>query len=309
MDSVSIIIPVYNSENTIRTLVDELVIKLSYKYILEVILVNDCSSDNSENVCIDLHKKYKNMVSFYSLSKNVGEHNAVMAGLNNVSGEYVVIMDDDFQNPVTEVIKLVTYAVKSKYDVVYTYYTKKKHSIFRNIGSWFNDKIANLVLKKQKNLYLSSFKIIHIFIVKEIIKYDLPFPYLDGLILRTTENIGTIEVKHQERYTGKSGYTFNKLFSLWLNMFTNFSILPLRLSIILGIVFAFVGFIIGIHTIYEKFINPDIPLGYATIIVVFTMFAGIQLVAIGVLGEYLGRVYLSINKQPQYLIRKKLIKK
>ena len=302
--SVSIVIPVYNAEFSIGKLVDELVSELNHHYNLEIVLVNDNSQDNSEEICIGLYEKYKNVVSFYSLSKNVGEHNAVMAGLNNVSGEYVVIMHDDFQNPISEVIKLISYASGNIYDVVYTYYKKKKHSYLRNLGSWFNDKIANYMLNKPKNLYLSSFKIINEHIVQEIIKYDLPFPYIDGLILRTTDNLGKIEVKHSERKRGKSGYTLKKLISLWSNMFTNFSILPLRISIIIGFIFAIIGFLYGIQSIIEKLLNPDIPIGYPSIIVLIVIFSGVQLMAIGMIGEYLGRVFLSQNKKPQYTIRK-----
>ncbi|SVE48879.1 uncharacterized protein METZ01_LOCUS501733, partial [marine metagenome] len=178
MVSVSIVIPVYNAEFSIGKLVDKLVSELKHQYNLEIVLVNDNSQDNSEEVCIGLYERYKNVVSFYSLSKNVGEHNAVMAGLNNISGDYVIIMDDDFQNPVSEVIKLISYVREKDYDVVYTYYKKKKHSFYRNLGSRFNDKMANIMLKKPKDLYLSSFKMINKYLVNEIIKYDLPFPYI-----------------------------------------------------------------------------------------------------------------------------------
>jgi len=302
-----VVIPIYNAEKTIGKLVDELIAGLSDKYNLEIVLVNDNSQDNSEEVCISLHKKYNDLVSFYSLSRNVGEHNAVMAGLNNVSGEFVVIMDDDFQNPISEVIKLISFATKNDYDVVYTYYEKKKHSFLRNLGSWFNDKVANLMLKKPKDLYLSSFKIINKFIVHEIIKYDLPFSYIDGLILRTTDSIGKIRVKHDERKSGKSGYTVKKLVSLWLNMFTNFSILPLRVSVVLGFVFSSFGLLLGVATIIEKIMNPEIPQGIASLIVIISIFSGVQLIAIGMVGEYLGRVFLSQNKAPQYSVKSKFI--
>jgi len=305
MTSVSIVIPVYNAEDSIGKLVDELVSELNHQYDLEIVLVNDNSQDNSEKICIALYERNKDVIKFYSLSKNVGEHNAVMAGLNNFSGEYALIMDDDFQNSISEVIKLISYANKNDYDVVYTYYKKKKHSLFRNLGSWFNDKAANILLRKPKDLYLSSFKIINKYLVNEIIKYDLPFPYIDGLVLRTTDNIGKIEVEHSERMSGQSGYTPKKLVSLWLNMFTNFSILPLRISIFTGFIFAFIGFFLGIQTVIEKLVNPDIPIGYPTVIVVIVIFSGIQLVALGMIGEYLGRLFLSQNKKPQYSIRKK----
>jgi len=301
---ISIVIPVYNGALSIDRLVDELIARISPVFNIEIVLVNDCSPDNSEEVCIGITKKHPEYVSFYSLAMNVGEHNTVMAGLNKASGDFAVIIDDDFQNQVSEVIKLIDFMINSNYDVVYTFYEEKKHSVFRNLGSQFNDKVANVMLKKPKDLYLSSFKIINRFLINEVIKYDLPYPYLDGLILRRTSNIGKIKVSHTERQLGKSNYTLRKLISLWLNMFTNFSILPLRISIILGFIFSFVGFIISIDAIIEKIFNPHLPQGYTFIVIIISFYAGIQLIAIGMVGEYLGRLFMAHNKKPQYSIRK-----
>ena len=302
---ISIVIPVFNGEKTIEPLIKQLIDKLNTLCSFEIILINDCSIDKSEEKCINLFNKYPKIIKFYSLAKNVGEHNSVMAGLNHAEGDYVLIMDDDFQNPVSEVSKLINYAEKNEYDVVYTFYDKKKHSFFRNLGSFFNDRAARILLNKPKNLYLSSFKILNKFMVKEIIKYNLPFPYIDGLILRTTNNIGTIKVEHQSRVLGKSGYTFNKLVLLWLNMFTNFSILPLRVAMFAGFIFAIIGFLLAFQTIYIKFTSPNIPVGYATTITIISIFSGIQLIAIGMVGEYLGRIFLSQNKKPHFTIRRK----
>jgi undecaprenyl-phosphate 4-deoxy-4-formamido-L-arabinose transferase len=301
---ISIVIPVYNGALSIDRLVDELIARISPVFTIEIVLVNDCSPDNSEEVCIGITKKHPEYVSFYSLAMNVGEHNTVMAGLNKATGDYAVIIDDDFQNPVSEVIKLTDYMINSNYDVVYTYYEEKKHSIFRNLGSQFNDKVANVMLKKPKDLYMSSFKIINRFLINEVIKYDLPYPYIDGLILRRTSNIGKIKVSHTERQLGKSNYTLRKLISLWMNMFTNFSILPLRISIVLGFIFSFIGFLISIDAIIEKIFNPNVPQGYTFIVIIISFYAGIQLIAIGMVGEYLGRMFMAHNKKPQYSIRK-----
>jgi len=300
----SIVIPVYNGALSIGRLVDELIALLTPLFSIEIVLVNDCSPDNSEEVCIGISKKYPEFVSFYSLAMNVGEHNAVMAGLNKVTGDYAIIMDDDFQNPVSEVIKLINYMMNNDFDVVYTYFDEKKHSVFRNIGSRFNDRVANLMLKKPKDLYLSSFKIINRFLIDELIKYNLPFPYIDGLILRTTSDIGKIKVCHIKRQIGKSNYTLRKLISLWLNMFTNFSILPLRISIVLGFIFSLIGFLVGINAIIEKILNPFVPQGYTFLVIIISFYAGIQLIAIGMVGEYLGRIFMVQNKKPQYSIRK-----
>jgi len=304
----SIVIPVYRGQDSIASLVEQLITALNGRYHLEIVLVNDNSPDQSEVICRELFQRYPDIVRFYSLAKNVGEHNAVMAGLNQTRGDFMVIMDDDFQNPISEVVKLVEYAAQNDCDVTYTYYKKKQHSWFRNLGSKFNDKVANLLLKKPKNLYLSSFKALNRFIVNEIIKYDLPYPYIDGLILRTTEKIATIEVEHHKREKGKSGYTLTRLIRLWLNMFTHFSILPLRLSFVVGMLVAFLGTIFAVITLIEKFSNPDLPMGYTSIIITVLLFSGIQLISLGVIGEYIGRIFLSQNKRPQYTIRKRFEK-
>lgn len=302
--NVSIVIPVYNGAETIGKLVDKLIEELS-DLTLEIILINDHSRDQSENICIGIQKKYPHIVGFYSLAKNVGEHNAVLAGLNHASGDYIVIMDDDFQNPPSEVKKLISAATQNEYDVIYTYYDKKRHTSFRNFGSWFNDKVANIMLKKPRDLYLSSFKLINKFLANEIIKYKSPFPYIDGLILQITDNIGKIQVEHHERNEGRSNYTLRKLISLWINMFTNFSIIPLRISIILGFIFSFYGLIYGIFIIIERILNPNMAApGVASMIVTVSILAGVQLIAIGMIGEYVGRIFISQNKKPQYTIKR-----
>ncbi len=158
-------------------------------------------------------------------------------------------------------------------------------------------------LKKPKSLYLSSFKSISKFLVDKIIKYDLPYPYIDGLILRTTSYIGKIKVKHFKRKVGKSQYSFIKLVGLWLNMVTNFSIKPLRFATVLGFIFSIISFLLTIAGILMKFLDPTVPLGYASLLVTVSFLGGIQLIAIGMVGEYIGRTFLSINKAPQFIIK------
>ena len=231
--TISVVIPVYNGAMTIEPLVDTLVDGLA-PYNLQVVLVNDGSKDNSHQVCEEIFHKYPNVVTYLRLARNFGEHNAVMAGLRHATGDYAVIMDDDFQNPPEEVTRLVQEAARGDFDVVYSFYDEKKHNWFRNLGSTFNGWVAHFMLNKPKGLYLSSFKCLNRFLIREIVKYDAPFPYIDGLILSLTDNIGTVRVRHNERSQGRSGYTFRKLVRLWLSMFVNFSIMPLRLSLIMG---------------------------------------------------------------------------
>lgn len=306
MIRISIIIPVFNSESSIEGLVESVISTLKNQFDLEVILVNDASTDTTEQKCLDLYEKHKTRLKYFSLAKNVGEHSAVMAGLAQSKGDYMLIMDDDFQNPPSELMVLINAIIDKQVDVVYSFYDVKKHSLWRNFASKLNDKMACWMLNKPKDLYLSSFKIMNRFIVNEIIKYDLPFPYIDGLILRTTDKIDRVKVLHSERKSGKSGYTLSKLFSLWSNMFLNFSLIPLRFVIIVGFLAAFIGFLFGIFTVIEKVRNPDLPAGYSTIIIVITFFSGLILIGIGMVGEYIGRIFLSQAKKPQYTIRKKL---
>lgn len=302
---VSVVIPVYNSQDCLAKLLERLIKVLEkYKKTYEVILVNDGSQDNSHQVCYELAKKYSSLVTFLNLSKNFGEHNAVMAGLSYANGDYVVIMDDDFQNSPEDVPLLIEKAIGKRYDIVYTFYKKKQHNYFRNIGSNFNNWIATLMLNKPGDLYLSSFKCLSQFVVQEIIKYKGPFPYIDGLALRCTRNIGKLQVHHKKRKKGQSGYTFRKLVRLWFNMFINFSIKPLRISFCLGLVFSCFGIIMSIIVIVEKLLYPETPFGWPSLVIIVMVFSGVQLLILGVLGEYIGHLLLSSNETPQFVIRK-----
>jgi glycosyltransferase involved in cell wall biosynthesis len=301
---ISIIIPVFNSELTIETLINNIVKNLNDKLEYEIILVNDSSEDNSENLCKALVEKFSN-ISLFSLSKNFGEHNAIMAGLNQSIGDHAVIMSDDLQHSIEALIKLINYGIKEKnnFDVVYTYYEKKKYGFFKNILSELNDLVANYLLDKPKNLYLSSFKIINRFIINEIIKYNSPFVYIDGLILGTTNKISKIKVEHVERSHGKSGYTISKMLKLWSNMATSFSIFPLRLSMLMGIILSSMGFILAFMFFVERIVDNTVPSGFASIFVAVTVFSGAILIALGVIGEYVGRIFLSQNQKPQFIIK------
>ena len=299
----SVIIPVYNSANSIVRLVQELEKTLSEKYDLEIVLVNDGSQkDNSAEVCFGIAKNKSN-VRFLDLSRNYGEHNAVMAGLNYCTGEAAVIIDDDFQNPPSEIIKLVD-RLNDGFEVIFSYYKKKEHSFFRNLGSKLNDLIASILIGKPKNLYLSSFKAINRFAIDEVIKYKGPYPYIDGLLLRFTRKYDTVLVAHNTRQEGKSGYTLHKLISLWLNMFTSFSLLPLRVATILGFIFAGIGLIGAIFFFLERVQNPNLPIGWASLIISLFIISGVQLFAIGMIGEYLGRLFLKDSGNPQYVVRR-----
>jgi len=299
--SLSIVIPVYNGAATIGRLVDELA-RLSVNGGLEIVLVNDGSCDNSADVCEALVSKYQVPITFINLSRNFGEHNAVMAGLHHDRGEYVITMDDDLQNPPSEVVKLYEFARASDYDVVYTSFQSKEHNSFRNFGSWLTNRAADFLLDKPKGLYLSSFRCMNAFTVEQIRKYTGPFSYIDGLVLQVTQKIGTIEVVHLPRKVGKSNYTFRKLVHLWLNMFVNFSIMPLHISTVGGIVLSTLGLLGVIEQTLEYFFWHK-PQGWATIVCIILIFSGAQLFILGLIGEYIGRLHLTSNRKPQFVIR------
>jgi len=307
LKKLSIVIPVYNSEKTIEEVVNEIEIavsKLNSKFDLEIILVNDYSKDNSLQVCKNICK-HKSFVKLISFSKNFGQHNALMAGIRIASGDYIISMDDDLQTPPAEMYKLIDALENNNYDVVFAKYKTENKSIFRIFGGFVNDKMANILAEKPKNITINSYFIMKKYIANEIIKYDHAYPYIGGLIFRVTQNVGNVMIEHRDRKIGKSNYTLKKLLQLWFNGFTNFSVQPLRISSVFGLFFSITGFIYLLIIIISKIINPGIPAGWTSIMAAIIFFGGIQLFSIGLLGEYIGRLFLSINKKPQYVIKEK----
>jgi undecaprenyl-phosphate 4-deoxy-4-formamido-L-arabinose transferase len=211
-------------------------------------------------------------------------------------------MDDDLQNPPSEVVKLFKYAREQKKDVIYTYYKQKQHSAWRNFGSWLTNQVADILLDKPKNLYLCSFRCMNSFLVQQICQYEGPFPYVDGLILQVTQSIGQLEVAHSPRQQGQSSYNLRKLVRLWLNMFLNFSVIPLRLSTAVGFLFSAVGFLGTLYVVVDHFIEGA-PLGWSSLMFTLLLFSGVQLLILGIAGEYIGRLYLTSNKRPQFVVR------
>ncbi|MBD0296038.1 MAG: glycosyltransferase family 2 protein [Bacteroidota bacterium] len=300
----SIVIPVYNSEVTIEPLVNSLLYVLE-QYDLEIILVNDASKDRSEAICENIARS-NSRVKFISLRRNSGEHNAVICGLNYCTGKYVAIIDDDFQNPPSEIIALLNKAKKYNYDVVYANYKNKQHSFFRNLCSSINNICATHLINKPPGLYLSSFKVISKEIIDDIISYKGPFPYIDALILRCTSNIGSQTVMHHNRIHGKSNYTLKKLLSLYLNIVINFSYRPLRIVTIFGLIISLFSFIMSLNVLYEKFFLRNLTPGWTFISILLLFSIGATFVVIGLMGEYLGKILMAVNNSPQYTIKKKM---
>ncbi len=297
---ISVVIPVFRSEDCIGELVRILTRTLDdYDKSYEIILVNDCSTDHSWSKIMELYETNK-AIRGINLRKNFGQDCAIMAGLNNLSGKQIIIMDDDLQHD-PAVIPLLLNELEKGCDLCYAFFKVKKQSWFKNFGSWFNGKVAEIIIKKPKNIYLSSFKAIKREVVDEIIKYDGPYPYIDGLLFRITQNITQVLVEHQQRYSGKGNYTLAKSTKVWLRMATNFSIFPLRISVIFGFITSIVGFFLAIYFIIERILVEQ-PMGWASLIVTLLFLGGIQLVAIGMVGEYIGRLFLYFSKQPQFVI-------
>jgi len=298
---ISIVIPVYNSERIVPELTKQLVDVLS-GMLFEVILVNDYSSDNSWGVISNICQKYE-QVKGVCLSKNFGQDNAIMAGLGQAEGDYIVIMDDDLQHSPHDIPDLYKTIKERACEVCYADYSgDKKQSLWKNLGSFLNSKQAEILLNKPHDVYLSPFKIIKRNVLKSILDYDGPYPYVDGLIARSTRSITQVKVIHQKRYDGNSNYTIIKSFSVFFKHLTGFSVVPLRIASFVGISSSIIGFVLGVYYIIGYFSGNN-PEGWTTLVALQLFVGGGILASMGLLGEYIGRMYMLINKTPQYVIR------
>ena len=303
----SFVIPCYRSEKTIGTVVDEIrktVGTRKDQYDYEIILVSDHSPDNVFSVIEELAGSDKNITGI-ELAKNFGQHSAILAGFHHVTGDIIICLDDDGQTPPSQMFTLID-ALGDDCDVVFARYDNKKHSGFRNFGSFINDLMARYMIDKPKELKIMSYFACKRYVVDEVMKYNNPYPYMSGLLLRTTKNIKNVSIEHRERLEGKSGYKFGKLLALWVNGFTSFSIKPLRAATFIGILSAMAGFVYGVYIIIHKLIYPATPLGYSSLMAVFLFIGGMIMIMLGVIGEYVGRIYISLNEAPQYVIRRKV---
>lgn len=306
MKKVSFVIPCYRSENTIAHVVAEISEKMKEltQYEYEIILVNDCSPDNTFESIRKLCQEDSHIKGI-SFARNFGQHAALMAGLRHSAGDYVVCLDDDGQTPADEVDKLL-FKLEEGFDAVYAKYEHKQHSSFRNMGSKVNELMTRTMLGKPKELYISSYFAVRRFVVEDMIRYENSYPYVIGLVLRATKNITNVVVNHREREEGNSGYTLKKLMGLWFNGFTAFSVKPLRIATIIGGCSAGVGFLYGIYTIIKKFVVNGAPMGYSALMSALVFFGGMIMLMLGLIGEYIGRIYISMNNSPQYVIRERV---
>lgn len=303
--ALSFVIPLYNSAATIEGVVREIE-GLTIAGGHEVVLVDDGSRDDTWDVCRRLVARAKVPLTVVRHARNYGEHNAVLTGWRNARGAHLVNLDDDGQNPPAEAARLWEEAVLRGWDAAYGHYREKRHSRWRNLGSWFTGRITDLALDKPAGFYLSSFRCVSAFVAAEVVRNSGPFPYIDGLILQVTQRIGSIEVRHEPRRAGKSGYNLRRLVRLWLSAWVNFSVMPLRVATVCGLFLALLGVAGFAFVVYLRATNRGPAFGWGSLMAALLVFSGMQLVLLGLIGEYIGRMFLTINQRPQAVVREVL---
>ena len=306
MTMYSIVIPCYNSSHTIRKVVEDTAAEMKRlgKTPFEFVLTDDHSPDDGATVA-ELRKLADKhaYVKVLELAKNAGQHNATMAGLNYASGDVIISMDDDGQTHCSQLGKLFDEFEKG-FDVVFGYYEDKKHSGFRNFGSWVNYQTVRLLIGKPKDMKTSSFWVIRKYVRDYIIEYKSQFTHLQGLFLRTVsaDKISSVPVEHFERAYGESNYTMKKLIGLWSNIM-GFSTVPLKFAQRVGFVLSLIGIIGAIVVFIKKLVNPYVAIGWSSLMVGLFFFSGMIIFFLGIIGEYIGRLFLSMSNAPQYVVK------
>lgn len=300
--ALSFVIPMYNAASTIAQVVRDIE-QLDVPGGHEIVLVDDCGGDDTVDVCRRLITTARVPITVVAHARNFGEHNAVLTGWRQARGTHIVNLDDDGQNPPREALRLWQHAVATGKDVVYGHYEIKRHSLFRNFGSWFTNRMTDWALDKPAGFYLSSFRCVSAFTAQQVLNYSGPYPYIDGLLLQVTQSIDSIVVSHEARQVGESGYTLRRLIRLWLSAWLNFSLLPLRIATLTGFTMATIGMIAFVVVLWLWFVGRGPQYGFGWLMSAFLIFSGIQLVMLGLIGEYLGRMFLTINQRPQAVVR------
>jgi undecaprenyl-phosphate 4-deoxy-4-formamido-L-arabinose transferase len=297
------VVPLYRSEESIARVVHDIE-ALQVPGGHEIVLINDGSPDRTDEVCRGLLASARIPICHVEHARNFGEHNAVLTGWRHARGAHIVNLDDDGQNPPGECLRLWEEARAKQLDVVYGHYAEKRHSAWRNAGSWFTNRVTDLALDKPAGFYLSSFRCVSAFAAREAARHAGPFPYIDGLLLQATQRIGSVEVSHKERIAGRSGYTFRRLVRLWMSAWINFSVLPLRIATLLGLAMAGIGLIglVAVTMMWLRDIGPFF--GWGSLMAALLIFSGTQLVMLGLIGEYIGRMFITVNQRPQSVVRR-----
>lgn len=303
MKKISFVIPCYNSEKTIPKVIEEIIstVVKDGRYDYEIICINDQSKDNTFAVLIELAQNPR--IKVIDLMKNFGQHSALMAGYNCVSGDIVVSLDDDGQNPPSEMFLLIDKLEEGNYDLVSAKYSNKQHAFYRRLGSKVSMTMSRELIGMPKDIDLNSYCAFTRVLAEEIVKYKNSYPFVHGLMLRVTRNIANVEIQHKNREEGNSGYSLRKLIALLMDGFTAFSVKPLRVASVLGVIIACCGFFYGAVIILRKLFFHDILAGYSSLMAALLFVGGIIMMLLGILGEYIGRIYISINNAPQFAIR------
>lgn len=300
MKEISVVIPVYKSEKCIPELTKQISDALK-DFNWELILVNDCSPDNSWTEIKKVAAENNNITGI-NLRKNGGQDLAILAGLNHAKGKWIIIMDDDLQHSPYDIPKLYTQAQKG-FDVVYADFKQKKQKLWKNLGSWLNGKVSEITLGKPKGIYLSPFKIISGSVVKEMCKLNNLFPYIDGLIFQVTKNITQINIEHHKREYGKSNFTLVKSMQVFFRMMFGFSTFPLNFATYIGFFSSTMGFVLAIYFLVKFLLGLEPLTGWTSLIMVILILGGLILLALGIIGKYIGQMYLTINNSPKYIVK------
>jgi undecaprenyl-phosphate 4-deoxy-4-formamido-L-arabinose transferase len=301
--ALSFVIPMYNSADTIGALVHEIE-GLTIAGGHEIVLVDDGSADRTVEICRELVRKAGRVpITLVEHARNFGEHNAVLSGWRQSQGVHIVNLDDDGQNPPDEAVRLWQHAVRERLDVVYGDYEVKQHSFWRNAGSWLTSRMTDWALDKPAGFYLSSFRCVSGFLAQQVVGYAGPYPYIDGLLLQVSQRIGSIPVRHEPRRAGRSGYTIKRLVRLWLSAWLNFSVLPLRFATFVGLATALAGVVAFVMVVWLWLLGRGPAYGWGWVMAGLLVFSGTQLVMLGLIGEYIGRMFLAVNQRPQSVVR------
>jgi glycosyltransferase involved in cell wall biosynthesis len=300
--ALSFVIPLYRSAETIAAVVHDIE-SLEIAGGHEIVLVNDGSADATSTVVRGLMRDARVPITLIEHARNFGEHNAVLTGWRHARGAHIVNLDDDGQNPPAEAKRLWEQAKTTGLDVIFGHYRMKQHSVWRNVGSWFTNKMTDWALDKPQGFYLSSFRCVSAFVAAQVVTYAGPYPYIDGLILQVTQRIGSIEVRHEPRRAGQSTYTLRRLIRLWMAAWVNFSVLPLRVATVLGLTMAAAGVValVIVAALWLRNVGPSY--GFGWLMAALLVFSGTQLVLLGLIGEYIGRTFLTVNQRPQAVVR------
>ena len=303
MTTVSVAIPCYRSAETIVPVVNEIrdTIKTRPDFDYQIILVNDYPGDNTFDVIAGLCREDPRIVGI-NLSRNFGQTTAKMAAIPYVTGDVLVYMDDDGQHPADQIFRLVDKVLEG-YDLVYARFPHKHHSLFKRFTSWLNGKVLEINGSKPRGIVLSSYYAMSPIAVEALKSYKSPFPSMGGYLSHVVCRYANVDMEHRDRLAGESNYTLKKMLGLWFTGFTNFSTVPLRFGALIGMACAFLGFITAVIVVIRKLLNPNIAAGYTSSIAVQLFIGGIIMMLLGLCGEYIGRIYMTVSNMPQYQVR------